>query len=287
MRRLRIAIGLIASLLLLGLAVTASASVSPTGTTTWSYLVDASARLGLDEVRAQRQQFKPLTKQSFTFPPSKHAVWLRAELAPQQQPAWLWVFSPRVQYLDYYLLRDGQLEQNLHTGEAMPQESRPLPSRFYLMPLPNDGQARVAYVRLTSNHPLMTWFKVMDQAELVSLEKPVYLYGMLFGALLLLTLYNLIRFIYTRSGSALWLAGVNIGLAICSSANLGIFAQWLPSLGYNQSLIADLSALFAAFSVLAFGLGFVHSTPVQNSRLNRLLMGNAVLVQGFHITEKL
>ena len=281
MRRLRIAIGLIASLLLLGLAVTASASVSPTGTTTWSYLVDASARLGLDEVRAQRQQFKPLTKQSFTFPPSKHAVWLRAELAPQQQPAWLWVFSPRVQYLDYYLLRDGQLEQNLHTGEAMPQESRPLPSRFYLMPLPNDGQARVAYVRLTSNHPLMTWFKVMDQAELVSLEKPVYLYGMLFGALLLLTLYNLIRFIYTRSGSALWLAGVNIGLAICSSANLGIFAQWLPSLGYNQSLIADLSALFAAFSVLAFGLGFVHSTPVQNSRLNRLLMGNAVLVLAY------
>lgn len=281
MRRLRIAIGLIASLLLLGLAVTASASVSPTGTTTWSYLVDASARLGLDEVRAQRQQFKPLTKQSFTFPPSKHAVWLRAEIAPQQQPAWLWVFSPRVQYLDYYLLRDGQLEQNLHTGEAMPQESRPLPSRFYLMPLPNDGQARVAYVRLTSNHPLMTWFKVMDQAELVSLEKPVYLYGMLFGALLLLTLYNLIRFIYTRSGSALWLAGVNIGLAICSSANLGIFAQWLPSLGYNQSLIADLSALFAAFSVLAFGLGFVHSTPVQNSRLNRLLMGNAVLVLAY------
>ncbi|MFI7867684.1 hybrid sensor histidine kinase/response regulator [Ectopseudomonas khazarica] len=281
MRRLRIAIGLIASLLLLGLAVTASASVSPTGTTTWSYLVDASARLGLDEVRAQRQQFKPLTKQSFTFPPSKHAVWLRAELAPQQQPAWLWVFSPRVQYLDYYLLRDGQLEQNLHTGEAMPQESRPLPSRFYLMPLPNDGQARVAYVRLTSNHPLMTWFKVMDQAELVSLEKPVYLYGMLFGALLLLTLYNLIRFIYTRSGSALWLAGVNIGLAICSSANLGIFAQWLPSLGYNQSLIADLSALFAAFSVLAFGLGFVHSTPVQNSRLNRLLMGNAALVLAY------
>ncbi|MGP9827180.1 response regulator [Ectopseudomonas khazarica] len=281
MRRLRIAIGLIASLLLLGLAVTASASVSPTGTTTWSYLVDASARLGLDEVRAQRQQFKPLTKQSFTFPTSKHAVWLRAELAPQQQPAWLWIFSPRVQYLDYYLLRDDQLEQSHHTGEAMPQESRPLPSRFYLMPLPNDGQARVAYVRLTSNHPLMTWFKVMDQAELVSLEKPVYLYGMLFGALLLLTLYNLIRFIYTRSGSALWLAGVNIGLAICSSANLGIFAQWLPSLGYNQSLIADLSALFAAFSVLAFGMGFGRNTPVQNSRLNRLLMGNAVLVLAY------
>ena len=54
----------------------------------------------------------------------------------------------------------------------------------------------------------------MDQAELVSLEKPAYLYGMLFGALLLLTLYNLIRFIYSRSASGLWLAGVNIGRKI-------------------------------------------------------------------------
>ena len=281
MRRLRIAIGLLASLLLLGLALTATANTAPTGTHSWSYLVDARASLGLEEVRAQRQQFKPLSKQSFTFPPSDHAVWLRAEFAPQQQPAWLWIFSPRVQYLDYYLLRDGQLEQNLHTGEAMPLDSRPLPSRFYLMPLPNDGQARVAYVRLTSNHPLMTWFKVMDQAELVSLEKPAYLYGMLFGALLLLTLYNLIRFIYSRSASGLWLAGVNIGLAVCSSANLGIFAQWLPSLGYNQSLIADLSALFAAFSALAFGLSFMHGTPVQHSPLNRLLRGNALLLLGY------
>lgn len=266
MRRLRIAIGLLASMLFLSLALTASANSVPPSAHSWSYLVDASARLGLEEVRAQRQQFKPLSKQSFTFPPSDHAVWLRAEFAPQQQPAWLWIFSPRVQYLDYYLLRDGQLEQNLHTGEAMPLDSRPLPSRFYLMPLPNDGQARVAYVRLTSNHPLMTWFKVMDQAELVSLEKPAYLYGMLFGALLLLTLYNLIRFIYSRSASGLWLAGVNIGLAVCSSANLGIFAQWLPSLGYNQSLIADLSALFAAFSALAFGLSFMHGTPCSAAR---------------------
>ena len=93
MRRLRIAIGLLASLLLLGLALTATANTAPTGTHSWSYLVDASARLSLEEVRAQRQQFKPLSKQSFTFPPSDHAVWLRAEFAPQQQPAWLWIFD--------------------------------------------------------------------------------------------------------------------------------------------------------------------------------------------------
>jgi len=84
-------------MLFLSLALTASANSAPTGPHSWSYLVDASARLGLEEVRAQRQQFKPLSKQSFTFPPSDHAVWLRAEFAAQQQRAWLWIFSLRVQ----------------------------------------------------------------------------------------------------------------------------------------------------------------------------------------------
>ncbi|MGP0174319.1 response regulator [Pseudomonas sp. NCHU5208] len=279
MKRLWIAIGLLASVLLaLPLAASATTQI---GLQNWSYLVDSSARLSLDEVRAQRQQFKPLSKQSFTFPPSDHAVWLRVEIPPQGEPTWLWIFSPRVQFLDYYLLKDGQLEQNLHTGEAMPLESRPLPSRFYLMPLPNDQQARVAYVRLTSNHPLMTWFKIMDQAELVGLEKPAYLYGVLFGALLLLTLYNLIRFLYSRSASSLWLSGVNLSLGICSAANLGVLAQWLPKLGYNQSLVADLSALSAAFCVLAFGLSFVHGSHVQRSPLNRLLQINALLVAAY------
>ena len=279
MKRLWIAIGLLASVLL-ALPQAANANAQ-NGLQSWSYLVDSSARLSLDEVRAQRQQFKPLSKQSFTFPPSDHAVWLRVELPPQSQPTWLWIFSPRVQFLDYYLLKDGQLEQNLHTGESMPLESRPLPSRFYLMPLPNDQQARVAYVRLTSNHPLMTWFKIMDQAELVGLEKPAYLYGVLFGALLLLTLYNLIRFLYSRSASSLWLSGVNLSLGICSAANLGVFAQWLPQLGYNQSLVADLSALSAAFCVQAFGLAFVHGSRVQRSPLNRLLQGNALVVAAY------
>ncbi|WAJ36915.1 response regulator [Pseudomonas sp. GOM7] len=279
MKRLWIAIGLLASVLL-ALPLAASATMQ-IGLQNWSYLVDSSARLSLDEVRAQRQQFKPLAKQSFTFPPSDHAVWLRVEIPAQSEPTWLWIFSPRVQFLDYYLLKDGHLEQNLHTGEAMPLESRPLPSRFYLMPLPNDQQARVAYVRLTSNHPLMTWFKIMDQAELVGLEKPAYLYGVLFGALLLLTLYNLIRFLYSRSASSLWLSGVNLNLGICSAANLGVFAQWLPQLGYNQSLVADLSALSAAFCVLAFGLSFVHGSHVQRSPLNRLLQINALLVAAY------
>ncbi|MDM8348497.1 response regulator [Pseudomonas sp. sp1636] len=246
----------------------------------WAYLLDPSATLTLEEVRARRQQFQPLGNLAFTFPPSEQAVWLHVELPRNQQPSWLWIFAPRVQYLDYHLLRDGKLERELQTGESRPMSARPLGSRAYLMPLPNDGQAREAYVRMTSNHPLMAWFKLIDAAGLVAEEKPAYAFGALLGGLLLLTLYNLVRFFYSRAISSLWLSALHASLAVCAAANLGLFAVWVPSQSYNQSLLADLSALLAAFCLQTFCLGFMQRTPAQPGRLKHLLQGNAVLILG-------
>lgn len=279
MRRLRIAIGLLVSLLLTGVCLlsTAAPRVVTPYASGWSVLVDDSAQLTLDEVRSRRNQFLPLDDLAFTYPPSQKAVWLRFDVPGHQPPYWLWLFAPRVQYLDYYLLNGPLIEQAVHSGESMPMSSRPLPSRAYLMSLPNDGQAREVYVRMTSNHPLMAWFKVIDEAELVSLEKPAYLFGALLGALLLVVVYNLIRFAYMRSVCSLWLAGLHAGLAVCAAANLGLLAAWVPSLGYNQSLIADISALLAAFCLSAFVLGFFHNTAMQRSKLNLILQGHALL----------
>ena len=280
MKRLRIATGLIIGLLLTccGLSpAIASETGSAPRVSGWSMLVDDSARLQLDDIQALRNQFIPLDKQNFTFPLSEHAVWLHVDLNALDAPSWLWVFAPRVQYLDYYLLRNGQVEQSTHTGEALPLSSRPLPSRAYLLSLPNDSQAREIYVRMTSNHPLMVWFKVIGERQLVGLEKPAYIFGALLGGLILLTLYNLTRFLYNRSASSLWLAGMHFSLALCAAANIGLLAVWIPSQGVNQSLIADLSALGAGFCVLAFTLSFLQGTSTQASKLNHLLRGNALL----------
>jgi len=278
-RRLRIAIGLLVSLLLAGVCLSSTAAqraVTPYATG-WSVFVDDSAQLNLDDVRSRRNQFLPLDDLAFTYPPSEKAVWLRFDVPEHQAPYWLWLFAPRVQFLDYYLLNGALIEQTVHSGESMPMSSRPLPSRAYLMSLPNDGQAREVYVRMTSNHPLMAWFKVIDEAELVSLEKPAYLFGALLGALLLVVVYNLIRFAYIRSVCSLWLAGLHAGLAVCAAANLGLLAAWVPRLGYNQSLIADTSALIAAFCLSAFVLGFFRNTPMQRSKLNLVLQGHALV----------
>jgi len=224
----------------------------------WRMLIDQSGGLTLDEVVSQRALFQRLEKLSYSAPASDRAVWLQVSLPSLTRPKWLWLFAPRVQYLDFYLLRDGQLEQHTATGELRPFSARPLPNRAYLFSLPNDGQPREAYIRLQSSHPMMTWFKTIDEAGLVSLSKPAYLFGALFGALALLMIYNLLRFAYTLSYTHIWLSLLHGALLACAMANLGVMAAWLPWLTYSQPLIADLSAMAASAALLGYTLGFFH-----------------------------
>ncbi|WP_437881731.1 response regulator [Pseudomonas sp. LRF_L74] len=280
MRRLWIATGLIVSLLLgLGFAAQAEDSIGQKpGKAGWAILIDPSAQLDFATVRRQDDRFQPLDKRAVTFPASPQAIWLRIQVPAYQTPHWLWLFAPRVQHLDYYLLNDGHLEQQLQTGEAMPMESRPLPSRAYLFSQPNDGMPREAYIRMTSNHALMLWFDAIDEHGLVTQERPAYLFGALLGGLLLLMLFNLLRMAYSLTASHLWLAAMHGSLALCATCNVGLLAVWVPQLSYNQSLIADLSALATALSALAFTLTFFNNTPAQHSRLRWVLQAQLLAI---------
>ena len=243
----------------------------------WRILIDQSGRLSIDEVLAQRGLFQRLDELNFAAPASDAAVWLQVSLPPFLQPNWLRISAPRVQYLDYYLMRDGRLERHIETGEQRSQLAR-LPSRAYLFSLPNDFAPREAYVRLQSSHPLMAWFQTVDEIGLLQQTRPAYLFGALFGALGLLTLHNLLRFAYTLNCNHLWLALMHASLLSCAMANIGLFAVWLPGLSYNQPMIADLSALTACAALLVFALRFFHR--LGGNAINWLLGGQLNLVAG-------
>ncbi|MCF7201799.1 response regulator [Pseudomonas sp. JM10B5a] len=222
----------------------------------WRLLIDRSVRLTFEEVVAQRPLFQRLDKLAFSAPASDQAVWLQIKLPPAATPHWLRLYAPRMQYVDFYLLRDSTLERHVATGELRPLASRPLPDRAYLFAVPDDGQARTAYIRLQSSHPMMAWFSLIDQAGLVQQANPAYLFGALFGAIALLMVYNLLRFAYTFSYSHIWLAGVLGAMLACAIANLGLLATWAPRLVYSQPLIADASTLVGCLALLGLTLAF-------------------------------
>ena len=227
------------------------------GTDTSPYiLIDESAALTLADVTTMDNRFQALSRLGINYPSDTHAVWLRFDIDPSSQPRWLWLYSPRVQLLDYYLIAGTHLEDYIATGEARPAQLRPITSRTYLFSLPNDEVARQVYVRLYSNHPLMSWFEVIDSQGLLARERPNVLFGALLGGLVVLALYSLINAYYGKTTLGLWLAGTYLALALCATANLGFFAVWIPSWSMNQSLVADIAALLSCLMATGFALAF-------------------------------
>jgi signal transduction histidine kinase/DNA-binding response OmpR family regulator len=275
-QRLRIPIGIIFGLLWAAAGLCADAAQGPPTApyaSGWSVFVDDSARMSLEQVREQDHHFHPLSHLSLAYPPGQQAFWLRFTLPEHAPTYWLWLFAPRVQFIDYYLLKHGQLEPR-QPNSATPPSS---PSRAYLLPLASSEEPREVYLRMTSNNPIMAWFKVIDERELISMEKFSYLLGALLGGLLLLAIYNLLRYAYLRSPSNLWLAALHGSLGLCASANLGILAVCLPELLPRQWLIGDLSALFAALCLSFFAISFFKDSPLRTGLFNHLLLGHALL----------
>jgi CheY-like chemotaxis protein/signal transduction histidine kinase len=277
-RRLRIATGLIISLLLAVICqqqawADVAQQMAAQAQEEWSLLIDEHAELSLSEIRAQAPRFQPLTQHSFSFPVADHAIWLRLTTSGYPSLRWLWLFAPRAQHLDIYLLQDGELQQQVRSGESLPLNTRPLPSRAYLLSLPNSDQPHELYIRMTSAHPLMAWFDVLDEAGLIQQETPSYVFGALLGAMLLMLVVNLLRLSYTRTISTLWLAFMHGALAISATCNFGLLAVWIPPLSRWQSLIADLATLGSLLCLLGFTFTFFQKTPVQNSPLRHVLQG--------------
>ena len=274
MHRLATVSALLLSLLLAPFCLAEGVDPEPFSEQEWRVLIDPTAQLDLAAVIERRTQFLPLDSRAFTHPPSHKAVWLHLRAPALDSPHWLWLFAPRAQELDFYLLDGERLVQQVLTGQLRPSGSQPLLARAYLFELPQDGQPREVYIRLTAQHTLMAWFRILDLPGLLARDKPVYLFGALLGALAVLTLYCLGRALHALSFSYLALAGVHAALFFSAFSNLGLVSVWQPRLGHLQALIHELSMLSTALSLLGFALGFFRP---RLGRLRRLLQGELLL----------
>jgi len=251
---------------------------SPTRANQWWIFFDQGGHLRLEDVTDRRELFSPLDRRSLTLPASDQAVWLQVPIPAHAEPRWLWMFGPRIERLDFYLLKGGNLEQKLETGAVRPLDSRPYASSSYLFPLPNDGETREVWLRLSNPHQMaLAWFGTLDTAGLLAEGRSAYLLGALLCTLAIGLVYNLIRFFYNKANCNLWLSLAQGSLLLSTTSHFGLLALWLPQLSLRQSLIADASALGSFLFLLLFSDSFFDRAK-RSRAFDWLLRGQAVLI---------
>ena len=277
MRGLRIAIGLVASLLLASL-LPLPAQAAEQGQ--WSALLDTDASLQLSDVRASGSvsRFSPVDIQQLATPGGNVAQWLHYRLPGNSSERLLRVFGPYLSHIDLYVLRGDDVIASARTGSQTPLADRPLPSRDFLLPLPVSSDTLDIYLRLSSSHALRPAISIDFASAMAADDSRTLLYGMLLAAFGLLLLYNLVRFAYTRIRSSLWLAIAQLSLLVTSSTLLGINSTWLVGWPGLQAQLGNLSILAAVLCSVAFTLSFFQRVQPEGLWRRVLLAEGVALV---------
>lgn len=244
----------------------------------WLYLIDTQGTLSLESVRQRALYFQPVEQAEFATAPRNQVLWLRTSLNGLKTPAWLWLFSPRFQQMDYFRLNDGKLEAHFHQNTYQPRATLPLLSRALLLSMPYDGKPHEIYLRVSSDQPLMSWFRILDKDGLIQQERPALLSGIIIGLLLMSMLYNGIRRFYNQDASTLWLSLLSACLAISATASLGVSFLLYATPNHQQTLVADLGILASLLCLLKFCASFVRGYRNYYQGPLYLLYGMASLI---------
>ncbi|MES2820787.1 MAG: response regulator [Pseudomonadota bacterium] len=274
MLRLRIAIGLTLSLLLSLLSLHAQAVEQP-----WAVLLDSKGTLQLEDVRAPQTQaqFVPAELTQLYSPGGNNALWLHYRLPSSEREQLLRVFAPYLNELDLYVLQDEQLLSQSKTGVSLPFSARPLANRDFLLPLPRAEVPLDIYLRLASVNALRPSISLDSAVAMAADDTRPLLFGLLLGTFAMLTLYNLVRFAYTRSASGLWLAASQACLLVTALSLLGISNAWLGDWQWIQPQLVTLSMLLAVLCALGFTATFFRGVCPSNA-LNPILLGQSALI---------
>jgi signal transduction histidine kinase len=231
--------------------------------------------------------WQPQRQDVLRFGFSNSAWWVRLNLrgdTAQSQDLVLELASPRQDFLDFYLIRAGQVIASHVTGDQRPFASRPLDFHNFAFPIELPaGEFRQVLLRLDTRdgvyapQPLRLWevnafFAISQRAGL--------LWGGYYGAILALLVYYLLLFASTRDRNFLFYSLYLGGFALWSFGFLGGYGYqflWPDQPGWNNQfdiLIPALVYITATLFVTRY-LDTRQRTPV----LHRLLWGLTAVLQ--------
>lgn len=220
------------------------------------YLEDSSRSLVFRSV--EKLPFAPVPSAKPSFGYSSSAYWLRFSLeSTEPREVWIELVS-LVDSIEMYAVSPSGGIVRMNTGRMEPLHTRPIAHRNFVFPLPLEtGKTRV-YFRFVSSgsmlFPITVWsregFRAKDYVE----QK---VFGLYFGILLALALYNLFLFLSVRDASYIYYVFYVVSFTAFQAAVWGILHELLPSSGALATMLLPASIGASILFVSGFALEFL------------------------------
>lgn len=157
--------------------------------------------------------------------------WIRFVLHNPSQDAierLLVIENPWIDQLDAHLLSNGKRLQDWQLGDSLAFSSRPVPHRHFILPLTvPPGEAEIL-IRVETPDPMLVpaFFGLEEQFERYDRSNS-YSYGLLYGFVLALALYNLVLYFQIRLRRYLAYVGFLASFLILNMVYTGHFFWWV------------------------------------------------------------
>lgn len=223
-------------------------------------LIDPNKTLTINDIRkVEDGYFQPVDKAYPMFTDTQPTYWLRFRL--QQQSAnlryLLEVAFGNIRRIDLYIVdSQGRMTQQ-KVGDDLARASRLIDFPTYLLPLPlRAGEPYTVYLRLNNQGP-HAYFPLIIREELACLnyiQSNTLLWGFYWGILVLVFLYHIVFWGFTRNRGYLYLGLyllAYIGFELSRGSNFGMRYIWpnsvwfaLNGLGFFSTLVLFSFTLF-------------------------------------------
>lgn len=230
-----------------------------------AYLEDPTGTLSVDQAAAKRDRFIAARTSTPNFGFTDSAYWFRLELSRTADDRRSWYLEIGYPPLDsielYWKPADAEGKnryQRLVAGDQIPFGSRVIREPQFILPLDlAPGQAREFLLRVRSVGAMTVPMAVLSDQELERTRSTAHLpYGLFFGTLVALALYNLLLFLSIRDGSYLYYVAyvITSGLAYFGYNGLAFQFFWPDAVSWNQR-----AHVIFGFAALGFAFLFTRS----------------------------
>ena len=181
------------------------------------YLLDPDHRLTLEQVRSTTQ-WEPMEQRFTSFGFTEDKLWLKLTIQ-NTGPSDTFILSLEYPLLDeihfYYPDQNGEYQQH-QTGDQSPFDSRMRKDRFFSFPVElESGEKKTLYWQVSSRDTLIVPLTVSTQdAWEANQRTALMLFGMYYGAILVILLINSFLFFFLRQRAQIYYVALLANYAV-------------------------------------------------------------------------
>ncbi|MCB1191242.1 MAG: sensor histidine kinase [Leptospiraceae bacterium] len=237
-------------------------------------LEDKEGTLTIDDVQKPKME-KLWFKSQWEVPNfglSKNVYWARFKIQSQsKKDHYLEIAYPPMDKIDFYILSEGENIIHKKAGDFLPFKERDVQYRNYVFRIVPNENPKTYYLRFETESPMqfpLTLWTSVSLTEKINGE--MLGFGLYYGTMLVMILYNLFLFLSVRDKSYLYYIGY-IASFLCYLASVnGIGFEYLwQDYPFFNSMIPSTIAVTLFFSTL-FTQSFLQ-TSIHAKTINKLL----------------